>query len=257
MAAPSALFVSHGSPMLLLETTPTTAFLRQLGQTLDRPAAVIAVSAHWNSVNPAVGGAAAPETIHDFSGFPPDLYARHYPAPGAPALARRVADLLGDAARLEPGRGLDHGIWSVASLLWPEADIPIVPMAVQPQLGPAHHHALGLRLRSLAAEGVLVLGSGSLTHNLAAYGGHGRDDPAEPWVTDFTGWVAGRIADAETDALLECRARAPHAARNHPTDEHLLPLFVALGAGGGHGTRLHHAVEYGVIAMDAYAFDAG
>jgi len=252
-ARPAAVFLSHGSPMLLLEDTATTAFLRALGAQIGKPAAVIAVSAHWATTAPAVGGAAAPATIHDFAGFPPALYELHYPAFGAPALAARAASLLGADARVMPERGLDHGIWSVASLLWPQADVPIVPMAVQPGQGPAHHHQLGLRLRPLVDDGVLILGSGSLTHNLAAYAGHARDDPAEPWVTEFADWVADRVAAGRPEDLLAYRRTAPAAARNHPTDEHLLPLFTAMGAGGT-GRRLHQAVEYGMIAMDAYAF---
>jgi len=251
----SALFLSHGSPLLVLEETATTRFLRGLGRRLPPPLAVVAVSAHWLTARPRVGGAARPATLHDFYGFPPDLYQRRYPAPGAPELAGRLAAALGGTAAVDPERGFDHGVWSVASLLWPEATVPIVPLSLQPDAAPEALFALGRRLRAALAPGMLVLGSGSLTHNLAAYAGHRVDDPAEPWVTAFAEWVADTLAAGDHAALFEYRRRAPAAERNHPSDEHLLPLFVALGAAEtAMAVPLHRATEYGVIAMDAYGF---
>lgn len=251
------LFISHGSPMLTLEDTAATDFLRQLGGRLERrPTAIVAVSAHWTTAGPMVGAAPAPATIHDFYGFPRQLYQRRYPAPGAPALARRIADLLGCAE--DPERGLDHGIWCPASLIWPDADLPILPLSVQPRLDPRHHYRLGQRLRPMAAEGVLILATGSLTHNLAAYGRHALDDPAEPFAAAFADWFAAATGQGRLDDLLDYRRRAPHAADNHPTDEHLLPYFVALGASGSdRGEVIHRSMEYGVIAMDAYEFQLG
>lgn len=251
-----SLFLSHGSPMTVLEATAATAFLAELGRRMPRPRAVVAASAHWTTAAPKVGGAARPRTIHDFSGFPPELYRITYPAPGAPDLADRVRNLLGEEAAIAPERGLDHGIWSVASLMWPGADIPIVPLSVQPARDPAWHYELGRRLRPLAEEGILVLATGSATHNLHAYAGAGSVEDAPPaWVTGFADWLADAVTRGDVDALLEYRARAPYAEANHPTDEHLLPLFVALGASRrGEGECLHRSVEYGVIAMDAYGF---
>jgi len=247
------VFLSHGSPMLTLETTAATAFLRRLGDTIAKPSAVVVVSAHWPTERPVAGAAARPATIHDFYGFPSRLYQIRYPAPGAPDLARRVADLLG--CGLDPGRGLDHGVWCPASLIWPDADLPIVPVSLQPALGPHHHYELGRALRPLAAEGVLVLGSGALTHNLRAYAGHQVDDPAEPWASAFADWSAAAVTEGRIEDLLAYRRQAPFAAQCHPTDEHLLPFFVALGASeAGLGTVLHRSMEYGVLAMDAYRF---
>lgn len=251
------VFLSHGSPLLALEETPTVAFLRALGQRLGKPRAVVAVSAHWLSRETRVGGAAAPATVHDFGGFPPELYRVQYPAPGAPEIAARVAELIGPSARIDPARGLDHGIWSVAAHLWPGADVPMVPVSIQPQQGPAAQLALGQRLRPLCAQGVLVLGSGSSTHNLAAYMGQRRETPPLAWAMAFADWLDDTARRGDTAALLDYRTRAPHAVANHPTDEHLLPFFVALGAGaGGPATTLHRDMEYGVIGMDAYMFSA-
>lgn len=244
------LFVSHGSPMLVLEATPSTAFLKSLGERVGKPKAVVAVSAHWETQAPRVGAAAAPATIHDFRGFPQALFDMRYPAPGAPDLAARVAQATG--AVLDGERGLDHGIWCVAKLMWPDADVPIVPLSVQPGRSAAEHYELGTRLRGLDA---LVLATGALTHNLRAYFGHSVDDRPEDWCVAFADWMAEAVAHNRVDDLLDWQAKAPFAARNHPTAEHLLPLFVALGAGqNGPGRVLHRATEYGVLAMDAYEF---
>lgn len=239
--------------MLVLEATATTAFLRDLGQRIAKPRAVLAVSAHWTTDQPRVGAAARPQTIHDFHGFPPELFRMTYPAPGEPELARQVAGLLG--CEPDPVRGLDHGIWCPATLVWPQANVPIVPVAVQPSRDPAHHYRLGQALRPLAEDGVLILATGALTHNLRECFRRQVTDPAEPWATAFADWMAQALADGRVDDLLDYRAQAPEAVRNHPTDEHLLPLFTALGASAsGRATRLHRAMEYGVLSMDAFSF---
>ncbi|MBR9970725.1 DODA-type extradiol aromatic ring-opening family dioxygenase [Magnetospirillum sulfuroxidans] len=252
MTGPKTLFVSHGSPMIALEASSASMFLADLGRSMPRPQAIVAVSAHWLADGFAVGGASQPETIHDFFGFPPALYAMTYPAPGDPALAARVAELTG--AQLHPRRGLDHGVWSVASLLWPDAEVPVVPVSVSRRDNPAAHLDFGRRLRPLTADGVLILATGAATHNLAAYTGLPRQSPALPWVTAFTDWLGQVIGTGRVADLVDYRAQAPHAIDNHPTDEHLLPLFVAAGAGEGAGTVLHRSVEHGVIAMDSYGW---
>jgi 4,5-DOPA dioxygenase extradiol len=247
------LFLSHGSPLTLAEDTRARAFLVELGQTLPKPKAVLAVSAHWTTRQPAIGGAAWPETIHDFFGFPDFLYERRYPAPGAPELAQKVVGLLGEGAALDPERGLDHGIWTVMSLLWPDRDVPVVPMAVQPRQGARYHYEMGQKLKPLAEDGVLILGTGAATHNLRAYMGNQPGVAPQPWVLAFTDWLAATAAEGDTEALIDYRARAPFAVENHPTDEHLLPFHVVLGA-TGRAERIHASVEYGVIAMDDYRF---
>ncbi|MGE0559504.1 MAG: dioxygenase [Burkholderiales bacterium] len=255
-----ALFVSHGAPTLALEPGPTRGFLAQLGAGLPRPEAMLVVSAHWETAVPAVSTAPQPETIHDFYGFPPELYRMRYPAPGAAEPAQQALRLLSAAgldAMAAPGRGLDHGAWVPLMLMYPDADIPVAQIGVQTQLGPAHHFRLGEALRPLRDAGVLIIGSGSVTHNLREFGGHGYDAPPPDWVSAFNDWLAGRLASGDAAGLLDYRSAAPHAARNHPTEEHLLPLFAAYGAGtpGMQPQRIHAGYTWGVIGMDAWRFD--
>jgi 4,5-DOPA dioxygenase extradiol len=247
------IFVSHGSPTLILEDVPARAFLASLGQLLPRPKAIVAVSAHWDTDVPAVSLARKPETIHDFYGFPEALYRLRYAAPGAPELAERVAKLTGAAH--DPHRGLDHGAWVPAMLGWPAADIPIFQLSVQPQESPAHHIALGRKLASLREEGILVMGSGSATHNLRALVRGGDCEP-EPWAQAFDDWLAETLAKGDEAALADYRARAPNACEAHPTDEHFLPLHVAYGAAGAgaHGRALHRSFTLGNLSMASYAF---
>jgi len=254
-----ALFLSHGSPMHALQPGAVRAVWQGLARELPRPKAILIASAHWETDLPAVTAAARPETIHDFYGFPQPLYEIQYPAAGDPALAEEVLRLLRKNdfnAAADPARGLDHGAWSPLLHMYPEADVPVVQLAVQTHLGPAHHLALGRALAPLAAEGVLAIGSGHLTHNLRERMREGGA-PAG-YVVRFQRWVADRIAARDVDALVDYRRLTPDGVRAHPTDEHFLPLFVALGAAGGHyrAERLYDAVEMGALAMDAYRFDA-
>jgi 4,5-DOPA dioxygenase extradiol len=259
MSAQPALFVSHGAPTMILEQVPVRDFLRSWGGELQRPQAVLVVSAHWDTEPPAVSSVAQPDTIHDFFGFPAPLYQLRYPAPGAPALAQRTAALLSAAGlhcRVDAGRGLDHGAWVPLMLMYPQADLPVTQLSVQGRLGAAHHYRVGQALRPLRDEGVLILASGGLTHNLAEFRHHGLDDSAPAWVAEFRDWVAMAIAEGRDEDLVRYRERAPHAIRNHPSEDHLLPLLVALGARtpGVAGQRAHTSTTYGVLAMDAYQF---
>jgi 4,5-DOPA dioxygenase extradiol len=255
MTSFTSLFLSHGSPMMVLEDTPARRFLLGLGAKIEKPKAVLAVSAHWPSRVPAVGCAAWPDKINDMSGFPRALYDMTYAPPGEPQVAARAADLLGEATRRDPEAGIDHGIWSVMSLLWPDADVPVVPVSVQPDADARHHHDLGQRLRPLTDEGVLILGTGAATHNLKDYFSRAEGAPVDAGMVEFTEWMARAVEDGRVEDLLNYRRRAPNAVRAHPTDEHLLPLFVALGASSsGRGQRLHHSLDGGSLAMDAYGF---
>lgn len=261
MTLPS-LFVSHGAPSLALYDSPARRFLQTLGAQLpEQPKAILVVSAHWETRIPAVTRVARNTTIHDFGGFEPELYAMRYPAPGSPPLADRVSDLLAAAGlpcEQDLARGLDHGAWVPLMLAFPHADIPVVQLSLQSSLGPAHHLALGKALAPLRAEGVLVIGSGSFTHDLSTWRQY-RDAIAAPepdWVADFATWLDTALSQGRTADLLGYRRLAPHAARNHQSEEHLLPLFVALGAGGEGGTprHLHASTTHGVLRMDVYAF---
>ncbi len=255
-----ALFVSHGAPTLPIEPGPAREFLSGLGKAIGRPRAILAVSAHWEGIEAEVSAAAHPETIHDFYGFPEELYRMSYPAPGAPELASRVGRLLGAqgiAVKQHPTRGLDHGAWVPLLLMYPEADIPVTQLTVQTALGTAHHLRLGDALRELRDEGVLILASGGATHNLSEFGRHGRDASPPAWVTEFRDWLAHAIESGNREDFLSYRERAPQARRNHPSEEHFLPLYVAAGAGssGVAGRRIHESNTYGILAMDAYRFD--
>lgn len=245
---------------MIIEPSPAREFLGGLGATVGRPDAILAVSAHWETSAPAISLAERPETIHDFFGFPQQLYQLRYAAPGAPALAQRVAGLLqgvGFEVERDPSRGLDHGAWVPLMLMYPQADIPVTQLSIQDDLGPAHHQRLGKALAALRDENVLILASGSATHNLAYFRRYAINDAAPDWVGDFREWIAAAIAEGREQDLLDYRRRAPHAAENHPTEEHFLPLFVAMGTRTPDvpGRRVHASETYGVLAMDAYWFD--
>ena len=247
-----SLFISHGSPMMPLRDQPARDFLLGLGAQLERPKAILIASAHWDTERPEINAVAINDTIHDFSGFPPALYALRYPAPGDVALAAEIAGMLG--AELDHERGLDHGAWVPLLLMYPDHDIPVMQLSLQSYLGPEHHLLLGKALASLRARGILVIGSGGLTHNLRRPRAPDENSPAAPDVDAFADWMHDALIEGRTDDLLDYRRKAPHAAAQHPTDEHLLPLYVAMGAGGEKATRLHASTSYGVLRMDTYAF---
>jgi 4,5-DOPA dioxygenase extradiol len=252
-----ALFVSHGAPTLIIEDTPAHHFLAGLGKTLGRPKEILIASAHWESDIPSVSTVARPDTIHDFGGFPRALYEMHYRAPGAPDLAQRAHALLqaaGIEAQPDPGRGLDHGAWVPLMLMYPEADIPVTQLAIQPHRDARHHARVGAALAPLRDEGVLIIGSGSTTHNLREFRGNRLDSPPPPWVNEFADWLHAAIEADRCEDVLDFATKAPQAQRNHPTPEHFLPLFVAMGAGGGRGKRIHASNNYGILAMDGYQF---
>jgi 4,5-DOPA dioxygenase extradiol len=255
-----SLYISHGSPMTALHPGKVGERLTELAADLPKPKAIVVASAHWLAHRPTIGGAAKPETIHDFYGFPRELFEIHYPAPGAPELALHLASLLdqaGLAPQLDPQRGIDHGVWVPLRLLYPHADIPVVPLSIQPNLGPAHHYAVGRALAPLREQGVLVIGSGSITHNLHDFRAGYSEEREAPYVRPFIGWMEQKIVAGDIDALLDYRRQAPFAERAHPTDEHLLPLYVALGAAGEHAERqrIDAGIDLGFLAMDAYRFD--
>ncbi|WP_414820294.1 DODA-type extradiol aromatic ring-opening family dioxygenase [Tepidimonas taiwanensis] len=264
-----ALFVSHGSPMMALAPGTAGAALQAYGQTLaarEDLRAVVVMSPHWMDDVAAVGSHPQPPTWHDFGGFPPALYRLQYPAPGDPALARTIVERLraaGVVAAEDPQRPRDHGAWSPLRFLLPQARWPVVQVALPVDADPAAVYAIGAALADLRAAGALLIGSGSLTHNLAAFFG-GRpaiDDPAAPYVEAFAAWVWRALQARDLVALLDYRRRAPHAERAHPTDEHLLPLFFALGAarwpqtGAAAVTPITREVQYRHLAMDSYAFE--
>ncbi len=261
MSRQPALFVSHGAPTLAIQPSPARTYLQDLGRQLERPEAILVISAHWETTEPAVSLSEAPETIHDFGGFERQLYEIRYPAPGAPELARNVMERIGSAGYpvAASERGLDHGAWVPLSLMFPAADVPVTQLSIQTHRGPAHHLALGRALAPLREQGVLLLASGSFTHDVRGALSRHHDAPTPDWVTEFADWMHERIADNDLDALLDYRRRAPHATANHPTEEHLLPMFTALGAltADERTATLHRSHTYGVLAMDVVGSGPG
>ena len=256
-ALPS-LFVSHGAPTLALADSPTGRFLDALGPVLPRPAAILVASAHMDAPRPLLNGNAAPATLHDFGGFPRELYALRYPAPGAPALATRAAALLHDAgfdAATDATAPIDHGVWVPLLRMYPAADIPVVALSVSPARDATWHYALGTALAPLRAEGVLVIGSGGFVHNLGALQWQAGDQPTAAWASGFADWMERHVVTGDAAAAQAWRSQAPQPLSAHPTPEHLLPLFVAWGAAGGRGRRLHAAWELGTLALHAFRFD--
>ncbi|SRR5579875_460641 len=253
------IFVSHGSPSLALEDCPARDFMMRLGRNLGAPRAIVAISAHWATREPAVTGAVNPETIHDFYGFPDALYRIRYAAPGAPEIAENVAELLGAAGfkcAIDQRRGLDHGAWSPLLLMYPEPRIPVIQVALQPHRGAAHHLALGAAIAPIRDAGVLIFASGGATHNLGQIRGP-SNTPAPRWVSEFSDWLTATITEGRTRDLVDYRQVAPYAAENHPSEEHFLPLIVAAGAAGegARGRSIHASYTYGVLSMASYAFD--
>ena len=258
MTAVAPIFVSHGAPTLALEPGLAGAMLADLGASQPAPRAILLASAHWEARGTAVTTTGQPSTLYDFGGFPAALYALRYPAPGAPEVARSAAARLtaaGFAVREDPTRGLDHGAWVPLMHLFPSALIPVAQIALSHGEGARRHFELGQALAPLTADGVMIMGSGSLTHNLYEAFRHPADAPADPTVAEFVDWIEARLQERDIPALLDYRNRAPHARRHHPTEEHLMPLFVALGAAGPEAILVRHAggTSFGVLSMDAFA----
>lgn len=251
-----ALFVSHGSPMFALAPGRIGPQLERLGRAIAGIRAVLVVSPHWQTRGVRVGATPAPQTIHDFSGFPAPLYDLHYTPPGAPALAAEAAQMLAEAGfdtRIDDARGLDHGAWVPLRYLRPDADLPVFQVSLPHDLDSATALRLGRAMAPLRARGVLVVGSGSLTHNLYEFRRHIRDPE---YAQAFADWVADALARRDEDALVDYRARAPHAERAHPSEEHYLPLLVTLGAShaGEPVVRLDGGMTHDVLSMDAFGF---
>ncbi|HEX2581640.1 MAG TPA: class III extradiol ring-cleavage dioxygenase [Dongiaceae bacterium] len=258
MAEQPILFVSHGAPTLPFDDIPARRFLVELGQSLPTPDAIVAISAHWEDRPARIGAAAAPETIHDFHGFPSALYETRYGAPGAPDLAASVcADLTqaGIACVPDAVRGRDHGVWNPLMLLFPHAHVPVIQLSLIASEGPAAHYAVGEALSALPRRNILLLASGGAVHNLRAVQWQGGATP--DWARTFDDWLADKIGAGAAEDLLAYRAQAPHAVLAHPSEEHLLPLFCALGAAQGHpGRTLHRSFALGSLSMSAFCWDA-
>ncbi|BCH32394.1 dioxygenase [Mesorhizobium sp. L-8-10] len=265
MTAMPTLFISHGGPNIVTDDSPAREYLRTLSELLPaKPKAIVIVSAHFETDGVAVVTDPNPCMIYDFGGFAPELYKMIYPAKGDPALAERVFKRL-EKAGLSPHtyekRGYDHGTWTPLLLAFPDADIPVVQVSIDPKRDAAWHYALGTALAGLRDEGILLVGSGHITHNLRAFfsimrNGAAVDPVLAGKVDAFTGWFAGKFAAGDKDAILRWKELAPFPAENHPTDEHLMPIFFAYGAAGdgGKAERVHASKQMGFFAFDSYLF---
>lgn len=254
-----ALFVPHGAPTMALEPGAAGAALSAYAQAMARPTVILVISAHWDTQVPTLSAACRPETIHDFYGFPQALYAIRYPVCGAVKWAMEARTLLeesGFEVAIDPQRGLDHGAWVPLRLMYPDASIPVTAMSLQSRLGPEHHYRLGRALAPLREAGVLIIASGNLTHNLRHFGL--RRDMGHPlaYVAEFQAWWRARIEAGDTESLLDYRRLAPGGVEAHPTEEHLLPFFVALGAAGAkyEPEVVHTGIDHEILVMDSYAF---
>jgi 4,5-DOPA dioxygenase extradiol len=252
-----SLFVSHGAPTFAIEPGLAGPRLTALGRSLPRPQAVLVVSPHWMTPTPSVGTAALPATIHDFGGFDPALYQLSYPARGHAVLARRTVERLieaGWSGQADERRGLDHGAWVPLMHLYPAADVPAFQVSLPARLDAERAWAFGQALGPLADEGVLIVGSGSLTHNLYEFrSGHDQD---EAYVAAFAAWVRDAVEQGDTARLRRTLDDAPEAGRAHPTPEHFWPLLVAAGAAGDRvpAAVIEGGIVHGMLAMDSYAF---
>lgn len=255
------LFVPHGAPTFALRPGAAGAALETLAQQLDRPRAIVVVSPHWETREPTVGSATDLETIYDFAGFPHELYTLKYPARSDAALAQRVAACLqaaGYPTRIDTHRGLDHGAWVPLRMMYPAADIPVIPLSIKPYAGAAYHYALGQALAPLAADGFLIIGTGSITHNLRDYMICVHNNlPTPDYVPRFANWIDQQLKAENINDLIDYRKTTADAAQAHPTEDHFMPFFVALGASGQHvkAERFYAGVDDLVIAMDGYLFE--
>lgn len=254
-----ALFVSHGAPLFATQPGKTGPALKRWAEQSPKPTSILVMSPHWMARTPLVMASPAPQTYHDFGGFPQELYELQYPAPGKPALAQEVVELLqaaGITTGLDSKRPFDHGTWVPLMHMFPQADVPVVQVALPAQWGPAEVFKLGQALQGLREQGVLVMGSGSMTHNLGEFFG-GEREP-DPYVGAFSRWVEDALTRGDIPALLDYRSLAPHAQRAHPSEDHFLPLFFALGAAGpdARPSYISREVMHSMLAMDAFALQA-
>jgi 4,5-DOPA dioxygenase extradiol len=251
------LFISHGAPTFAIEPGLLGPRLQAIGSRLSGIRAVLVVSPHWQSRDVKVMTTAQPQTVHDFGGFPSELYTLQYPAAGAPELAREAARLLGEAGYtvgFDERRGLDHGAWVPLYHLLPQANVPVFQVSMPATLNAAQAVKLGQALAPLRKQGVLIVGSGSMTHNLYEF--RQFASAPETYVREFAAWVQAAVLANAVNPLIHYRAEAPHAERAHPTEEHFLPLLVALGAQDDDDVvqRIDGGITHGVLSMDSYAW---
>lgn len=256
MSRMPVLFLGHGSPMNAIEDNAWSRGWREIAERLPRPDAVLMVSAHWETRGLAVTASERPETIHDFGGFPQALFDAQYPAPGSPKLASRVAELLApEPVRLDPERGLDHGAWSVLGPMYPEADVPVVQLSLDRTKTAREHYELGRKLRPLRDEGVLIVGSGDIVHNLRAADFRKPEGPE--WADRFNETAKRLIVAGEHGPLIDYAQLGEDAAQSINSEEHYLPLLYVLGAQApGERVSFFNDDVFAAISMTSLAVGA-
>jgi 4,5-DOPA dioxygenase extradiol len=249
-----AIFFGHGSPMIALETNDTTRTWKAMGDAIGKPKAILCVSAHWLTHGVAVTAMTRPRTIHDFgASFPKALFDQQYPAPGSPELAARVRELLSptSVALDEHEWGLDHGAWSVLGKAFPDADVPVVQLSMDATKSPAWHFEIGQRLAPLRDEGVLIVGTGNIVHNLSAMDWGDRHCPPYDWSQRFNDYIKTAIAEDAPDRVVGFESQGQDAKRSVPTPDHYWPLLYVLGARlpGDLATFAPDHIEHGSLSM--------
>jgi 4,5-DOPA dioxygenase extradiol len=252
------VFISHGPPTLLLENIPAREFLKDIGKKYKNVNAVLCISAHWVTSTPTVNAVDINETIHDFYGFPPELYQIKYPAKGEPELAEITADLIknkGLYCEIDYNRGLDHGAWIPLMLMFPELQIPVFQLSIQQHMKPEEHYMLGRAIESLHDEGVLILGSGGAVHPLG-YAPLRPGAKTDHWAYEFDSWLTNSIEKGDSAAIKNYRYESPYPERAHPYPDHFMPLLTSMGASGEDttGVVIHNSWLWGDMGMGAYEF---
>ncbi len=253
------IFLSHGAPTLVLEDVPARDFIRKLGSQLSLPSAILCISAHWETPRPSVNAVEQNSTIHDFYGFPQELYRIQYPAPGSKEIAEQVSKVIIDsglACDIDRSRGLDHGAWVPLSLMYPQAQIPIVQLSIQHQLQAREHYDLGRALTPLREKGILIIGSGGAVHPLGYFTPRFDGSPPEGWAIEFEEWLTEKVEKGDHRSLIDYRKQAPYPERAHPRPDHLMPLLVVAGGAGPEapGEKIHGSWTWGDLGMGAYLF---
>ncbi len=257
MTRAPTLFISHGAPTFAIEPGRLGPRLQALGEQLSGVAAVLVVSPHWQTRDTRVMTTVAPETVHDFGGFPSALYDLQYPAAGHPQYAAQAGRLLADAGFVggtDERRGLDHGAWVPMRHLLPGADVPVFQVSMPHALDAAGAVQFGRALAPIRDSGVMIVGSGSMTHNLYEFRQSGSE--AADYAIEFTQWIRQAVTSNDMKRLVNYRQLAPHALRAHPTEEHFLPLMVAMGARSEAETAqvVDGGIDHGVLSMESYAW---
>jgi len=258
-------FISHGPPTLAIDDTiPARHFLQSFQKTVfsKRPSSILVISGHWETTHPTVNviSSGHNDTIYDFYNFPKSMYQIKYPAPGAPELAKRVKHLLMESGFKQvyedERRGLDHGAWVPLMLMYPEADIPVCQLSIQTDRNATYHYNMGKALASLKDEGVLIIGSGSATHNLRTLNFGNNDGSVVPWAGEFNGWLKDALLDGRYEDVNKYLEKAPHAKLAHPSPDHFYPLHVAIGAAGENSKAelIHESWSLGTLSYASYKF---